>query len=819
MSSKFSLYESNPDVEKYVVDGSISINQFVENISKDHYLKGAEINSKAYLDPKPYIRSFESTLRELNQLNIEAKIQESKGEEQVDTFELKHSENVLGLSQQIADTTSKFNYLDNQISEVSSKISPLGMTLSKISTSRDKSQETIFLIRAYHGFYTKGNYAPLETMRSSSKVEDNVKCAKSIRHLMKLASRISDESLPSTLKCLETIKEYGQAMEDELLHLFETLLEGDEHSDGNVDIQKMNKIATILFAYNDGTNLVETFVRKSAISNEEEDDDDYDDEDEEEEEEEEDDGYGDYDEATAEEGKMRKKYKGTYTRNHPKSIDVHGDALESNPKLQNFITNTKFEIKSKARISKKVFNDPDMVLTKLIQRIFDGAIKQKVTTLLALSVKKSTLDHLKLLSSLKKLMFDFTHEIKDYLITEDFNKDGTLLLVLDQLYTSLFQEYVRDDVYLVQEKRSIEEAVGCALKKLDPETFSDQITKNDASGYELKSAENEHISFVNERKKMAQFKQYVKTKLNERMQNDRGISKLELEEDELAAIETIETLIKTVAESIGRVLEISPNKAPEHSITALSILISNFDKLSVREEVQLQSSDFFLNLYSIQFKKEVLFCLSTCAKKIIFPCLASVPVAKNKAKTLINDFVKRNEIGINELLMKTIEYSLTQTQNLLNKQKKKDFLCDKIEEDTEACEAVSAFLEEMYANISMALSGANLETFLITFGTKFLNQLLEHYMKFSVNSIGGIVLTKDVLQYQSRIDEWNIPILSEKFQILKEIGNLFTVQSDLVNSLVTEGQLSQMRPYTVRQYISKRADFNPSYADRFFKFR
>lgn len=100
-----------------------------------------------------------------------------------------------------------------------------------------------------------------------------------------------------------------------------------------------------------------------------------------------------------------------------------------------------------------------------------------------------------------------------------------------------------------------------------------------------------------------------------------------------------------------------------------------------------------------------------------------------------------------------------------------------------------------------------------------LHQLLEHYKKFTVNSIGGIVLTKDVLRYQSVIDEWNIPELSEQFQILKEIGNLFTVQADLVNSLVTEGQLAQMKPYNVRQYISKRDDFNPSYADRFFKFK
>lgn len=775
MSTKFSLYESNPDVDKYVNEGLVSINQFVENISKDHHLKGAEINKQAYLDPKPYIRSFESNLRELNQLSADAKTQESKSEIEVDNFELRHSENVIGLSQQIAETTDKFNYLDKQISEVSSKINPLGVTMDKISSSRDKSQEIIFLIRAYHGFYTKGEYPHLDTLKISAKVEDNVKCAKSVKELMKLASRISDEALPKTLKCLKDIEAYGKNMENELLHNFETLLQGDESTDGNVDIKRMNTIATVLFVYNDGVNLIETFVSKNAINN------------------------------SLDEGIFD-------------NVGVtSSDTQELESKLREFYLNVKFEIKSKARISKKIFNDPDMVLIMVVQRLYDGVIKDQVSRVLARAREVGTLCYLKTIGVLKKVIFEFTHEIKDYLVTEDFNKDGNLLAAMDQAYTHLFLEFIRDDVLLTEEYRNIEETIDSTLRRFDPVAFSYQ------SKYETintaPSSEDEHIAFANERKKLAQFKQYVKTKIGEKRQDERGISKLELEEDELAAIEVIETLIKTVAESIGRMLEVLPLRVPEHAVSALTILISNFDKLSVREEVQLQSLDFFLSLYSIQFKKELLFCLSTSAKKIIFPCLGSLPVAKSKAKTLINDFVKRHEEGINLLLKKTIEYSLTQIQGLLNKQKKKDFVCDKIEEDTEACELVSGFLEEMYANVSMALSGSNLETFLVAIGHGLLQQLLEHYKKFAVNSIGGVVLTRDVIQYQSRVDEWNIPLLSEKFQILKEIGNLFTVQSDLVNSLVTEGQLSQMKPYTVRQYISKRTDFNPSYADRFFKFR
>lgn len=93
----------------------------------------------------------------MNRLSADANDQRIRGEKQVDTYELKHSQNVLELSNLIDKTTDKFNHLDIKISDVSRKINPLGVTLNKISTSRDKSRETIFLIRAYHGFYTKGS--------------------------------------------------------------------------------------------------------------------------------------------------------------------------------------------------------------------------------------------------------------------------------------------------------------------------------------------------------------------------------------------------------------------------------------------------------------------------------------------------------------------------------------------------------------------------------------------------------------------------------------------------------------------------------------
>lgn len=53
-AGSFSIYDLNPEIKKLLnadnfLNG-LSVNDFVEEISKDHILKGAEVNKKAYLD-------------------------------------------------------------------------------------------------------------------------------------------------------------------------------------------------------------------------------------------------------------------------------------------------------------------------------------------------------------------------------------------------------------------------------------------------------------------------------------------------------------------------------------------------------------------------------------------------------------------------------------------------------------------------------------------------------------------------------------------------------------------------------------------------
>jgi len=443
------------------------------------------------------------------------------------------------------------------------------------------------------------------------------------------------------------------------------------------------------------------------------------------------------------------------------------------------------------------------------------------------------LAHVRVLHSLYVLVGDFTKDVKEFLTTNELDKSNELCPILDQCYYDLFIEYTSESIYFNREKKNLEDTiysiVPTKLENLDNLEYNEKAPQ-----------EHDRFSFhFSEKKRLNQFTNFMKTHLSER--NTRNSSDLEKHDAECERysnlnINEVETVIKSAIESVARVLELAPNKTPEYTLEIIEILLFDFGKLyisaglevaydTLKQELsnsKINSSQPMDLSYLSTFKltSEILYLLSSCIKKIMLPCAVNSPTIKNRMSSLSNSYISRCEVSLNIVIGDTIAMICSKVAYLLTRQKKKDFLCENIvEDDTEACEEVSEFLTDSHEKLTLYLNNSNLTNVLVKIGMNFLNQLLEHYKKFVVNSTGGIILTKDVIRFQSVIDEWQINELSEHFLLLKEIGNLFTVHPNLINSLVTEGQLANLKPYAIRQYISKRTDFNPSYLEKFFNFK
>jgi hypothetical protein len=439
---------------------------------------------------------------------------------------------------------------------------------------------------------------------------------------------------------------------------------------------------------------------------------------------------------------------------------------------------------------------------------------------------------------------DFSKDMKEFLMTNEFDKENELVTILNQSFYDLFVEYTYDSVYFSREKKNLEDLIYNYVHKFN--SFHEKPLSN---GYltekltqlenaEFKSSVAEHQSM--ERRRLNQFKSYVssmKAKLPATSRNSDYDNTLDPDFNDHGKLNLsiVETVLKSSVESIARMLELCPNKSPEYSLEILEIVLFDFGKLYVGGALEVcydqvkhentfsktnSAGEIDLEYTSVfPVVSDILYLISSCIKKIILPCALNSPNIKNRMTNLTNTYIKRCETSLNIILNETLDMIATRIAYLLSKQKKKDFLTDVIGEDTEACESVSEFLDNIHLQLRHSLNSTNLNSVLIKIGMNLLNQLLEHYKKFVVDSTGGIVLTKDVIRYQSSIDKWQIEELSENFLLLKEIANLFTVQADLINSLVTEGQLAQLKPYTIKQYVSKRGDFNSSYIERFFSIK
>lgn len=101
----------------------------------------------------------------------------------------------------------------------------------------------------------------------------------------------------------------------------------------------------------------------------------------------------------------------------------------------------------------------------------------------------------------------------------------------------------------------------------------------------------------------------------------------------------------------------------------------------------------------------------------------------------------------------------------------------------------------------------NAESFLTEIGVAFHGLLLDHLRKYTVSATGGIVLTKDLAMYQDAIGTFGITVLSDRFEMLRQLGNLFIVQASVLKSYMREGHLAKIDERLLRPYLLRRADY------------
>ncbi|CAB4254794.1 similar to Saccharomyces cerevisiae YLR166C SEC10 Essential 100kDa subunit of the exocyst complex [Maudiozyma barnettii] len=869
-----SLYELDPKWQKLLtLDnflGGLTVNEFVESLSKDHSIKAVS-SSLSYgqsgsrddgmqlqdehdaanwerLDPKPFIRTFESTLKELKGLNDDAVSKKNRFEDQVARQELVHSENVIDLATDIQRINIQFSELDNKLTNVNQIVSPLSDKLESTIRKRKNYVKSVELITEYSNFYTTGSSTNIENLRTSKNWRNKIQAATYIKNLLELSRKVETTAIPKTSEVTKFIEKYSEMMETTLLENFNSAYREN-------DFNQLNEIALILNQFNGGINVIQSFINQHAyfINSDE---------------------IG-LDEQMEIDDQFKKRLM---------DQNIHTVVYEQN--ILNMLNDIESVIKNESKIVNGVFEGrASYVMQLFVQRVFVQQIEPKVETLLNNSLSLSNLAYVRTLHGLYSLIGQFVKDLTEFFqILEidqdttdsksvpnalDNNSNSSIITVLEQCSSDMFSRYLYDRArYFDIEKRNLEnilvDKTSIFTNEHSKEINSKMLLNKLGKMMEKDEDGNTHYEeFITQtattsKRKLSQFNEFMKKRFDRldhlsnlsltrsnTLSHDRdvGVGRSHLSNsqdtnnrgndynndamldnsDPSFNLDTVDSMLKCVVESVARVMELVPNKASEYSLELLDIMflgtVGNYVEMSLEvaffrmKQLDIYKlDDFNLSFLSYVTKStDILNLVSTSIKAIFLPLLSDAPDAKKQVIELTNNNIRKCEISINIIIDEIASVYSAKFSDILAKQNKKDFIPksqDLLDQDTLPAVEISNLLTSLYSQTSVYLEEKNLKAFLDNIGEELYGLLLAHYSKFQVSSIGGIIVTKDIIGFQTVIEDWRIPNLLEKFATLRELANIFTVQPDLLDSLTKEGHLATLKRDIIQSYIAKREDFN-----------
>lgn len=790
--------------------GGLTVHEFVQALSKDHSLKGTATGTWEQLDPKPYIRTFESTLKELKNLSTESNSNKGQLSQQVSQYELIHAQNVMTLSTNLKSMVQDYDHLDNKLTNVIQVVSPLGEKLEKSIKRKNSYVRSVELISHYNSFYSQGSSVELEKLRVSKGWKSKARAAVLVKNLLALTRKIETKSLDKTLETTAIIEKYSETMENELLANFNTAYRDN-------DFNKLNEIALILNHFNGGVNVIQSFINQHEY-------------------------FIDTKQLDVDESGILvdEDFKSKISDPDNHSLFYEKTMVERLESIENVI-------KNESKVVKVVFEErAQFVLQLFIQRIFAQKIESNVDLLLSASLSISNLAHVRMLHALYSLIGQFVKDLSEFFQAIGLDQDGGLTSTLEQYYSDLFSKTIFNrSKYFDIEKRSLE--ITLAQKTADFNLAYDReirpryLVNKLSNKASITSNAELHALNATSSGKLFQINNFFKSHLDrDRKSLTRSSSSSQLpsngpaisgtetaelshDEDPKFTLHNIDSMLKCAVESLARVMELVPNKAGDFSFELLEVVLMGVINSYVESGLEYayfqlsridasRTEDINLSYFKYVSKSaEILSLVSAATKTIILPLLNNSPQIKRKIVTLINAYFKRCEMLINVILEETVQLYSHKFTNSLSKQKKKDFIPrsqEILDQDTLPAIEIVACLNSLYAQTILHLKKENLKFFLMKVGTDLYQQLLEHFKKYQVNSIGGIILTKDIIGYQNAIEEWKIQELLDDFATLRELANLFTVQPELLDSLTKEGRLSNVGADIISEYIAKREDFN-----------
>ncbi|CAO3578914.1 unnamed protein product [Absidia cylindrospora] len=763
-------------------------------------------SGKVVLDPKPFVRTFEHVLEELQQLRVRVQHQCDELESGTQKAEQHYKKNIIDMQGAFKDVYQSYDGLESRIGDVGKTAVRIGEQLETLDKQRSRATESRDVIEYFMEFQETGYSERLDILSYESGDEGQFKAASLARRLNAAAKDVDNND-----KARMGIEKFCERFEKEVLEEFDKAYrEGDPRI--------MAHCARVLFEFNGGSSCVQTYVNQHEffISN----------------------------------------MQASDLSDRESSED---DAALSNPfipppevdtSLVNLYDDIRITVRREVEIISAVFPQPAVVIQVFLQRIFAQSIQDQVEMLLLRAQNISTLAYLRTLASTHAATKRLVDSLKAYCdreLIKPSNADDTRLVsvasseeTLDRCMDDLFVPYTEGNRYLYKEKACLAELFGNMITEFL--NFMQQYKKTSARNHSVLTRTLNQISSSTSSNILSpsftdadQPSPLSATGTNPfditRTDSPQSIQSNLVKVDDsgfyLISADAILRIIKIHSEAILRCVELTSPQEISLSVKQLYDILLDFIGSKyldivldeIYDELGNKTEPDLVCFPVISASTDISQLLQRHFQTAVVPLIVGAPSVHRDSLASKNKFLATLESKVNYVVSRSIEAIIYWLTDILSRQKKNDFR-PKDEEvvmmsnGTMPCVYCVEFLTKIYRSAIKTLQGKNLESYLLNVGSEFHSLLVEHFKKYYVTPTGGLLVTKDIAKYQEVIQMFKIPTLNDRFEMLRQLGNIFVVKPEILRSILSEGYLARLEPNVLYPYLEKRADFKTARLDR-----
>ncbi|KAF8939975.1 exocyst complex component Sec10-like protein [Dissophora ornata] len=791
-------YELNPDLKATLrvesFQGTFSSKTFIEKLSSGIIATRIKENSNTF-DPKPFIRTFESSLEELERLSSKMQKHTIELERETQKEELAFKKQVKELGLGFEDVQSSLESLDSRISEVGSTAIRIGEKLETADKQRARAVLSKKLMEYFMQF-NDGRCPALESLMTQQGLDGQVEAARILRQLAVLAKEVD---LPDTQAARDGIEKFREQFETDMLSSFDKAYR-------QADPKVMAHCAKALLEFNGGHSCVQIYVNQHDFFM----------------------LHSKVNESTAVESPDQENLTNPVAAIPP--IDAG---------LIKLFDDIRTTVDQEAEIISMVFPNPAAVFQVFIQRVFGQSIQQFIETLLERAQAKSTLAYIRTLHSIHEqtvLLVEDLKKCEDTLkIGINTNMKGSnasvatqpLAQTLDRCLDDLFVPYLEGDRYLEKELQSLCEIYDSMLAKFT----AYQLQRRGGNKFRaiITRTFNQIIDSPNRQTLPPVVQENFATVKNPEKYQNMQVS----DDDGNLSVEVVIKLLKIHAESVLRSLGLLPVSGRPKNTAVLFQLLNDYIGMryidaaldSALEDLSALDPKFppdMRPMKRVKLVSGIVHLLQMHFQTAILPLTVPSPQVYRDTVIQKNKLMASVEDKANATIQKEIDVILAWLENCLSRQRRVDFKPKDDEIDltglaTKPCMDCCEFLRRMYDMIRKYFDGKNIEMFCTEIGIGFHGMLLEHFKKFSISPVGGVLLTKDIAKYQESVKAWNIPQVNERFEMLRQLGNVFLVKPEILPSVLGEGYLAKVDFKSLYPYLQMRVDFKTSKIDKLFE--